>query len=56
LEWTEKRLHGEEKECKRNGLRVKAGKRAAKFEEKWMDGKSVGEKRKEYGKEKRVDQ
>jgi hypothetical protein len=44
------------KECKRNRLRVKAGKRAAKFEEKWIEGKSVGEKRKEHGKEKRVGQ
>ncbi|KAH0822551.1 hypothetical protein GEV33_000240 [Tenebrio molitor] len=43
------------KECKRNRLRVKAGKRAAKFEEKWIEGKSVGEKRKEHGKEKRVE-
>jgi hypothetical protein len=29
-------------ECKRNRLRVKAGKRAARFEDKWMEGKSTG--------------
>jgi hypothetical protein len=29
-------------ECNRNRLRVKAGKRAARFEDKWMEGKSTG--------------
>jgi hypothetical protein len=29
-------------QCSRNRMRVKVGKRAAKFEEKWMEGKSVG--------------
>jgi hypothetical protein len=32
-------------ECKRNRMIVKAGKRGAKFEEKWMDGKSAGYRR-----------
>jgi hypothetical protein len=32
-------------ECKRNRMRVKAGKRGAKFEEKWMEGKSAGYRR-----------
>jgi hypothetical protein len=33
----------ERKEYKRNRLRVKAGKRVAKFEDKWMEEKSAGE-------------
>jgi hypothetical protein len=35
------------KKCKRNRLRVKAGKRAAKFEEK-MDGREFWRKKKKH--------
>jgi hypothetical protein len=40
------------KECKRNRLRVKAGKRAAKFEEK-MDGREFWRKKKKTQKKER---